>query len=329
MTRILLIETASPKRVREKAEQILTAQNYPNPEIWILCQESNSKLYSYLPGIHLINLDDRTAIRSGPFDAIYEFWTGEKRYRRWKTLSLRMKAKERYIIAGDGNEFRLTWKAICRHSLFRLKHPLPSDHRDYVDQDAQERILVLQTAEPICILKAMERIRENRIFSNPLYTIFCRNLPEMTESFRDIHLLDQVLTHSETRGSWKHLRFLRRQRFDAIVLFLTGNPSYWKMKLFAFLLGTRRILIFNEFNQCFFFNISQWIALLCYRMHDGQSYLSQSWGNPIAPRWMQILFPFMLKSVTLPFRFVWLLLVWLRLRIAGLIWSRNSHDYPL
>jgi hypothetical protein len=33
--------------------------------------------------------------------------------------------------------------------------------------------------------------------------------------------------------------------------------------------------------------------------------------------------------VIFPLRFLWLLLVWLRLRTAGLRWSRESHDYTL
>jgi hypothetical protein len=352
MIRILLIETASPKRIREKVRQILKGETGSNPEISILCHENNSRFYSDLSGVRLYPLCEHSnqsiakELAQNRFDAAFEFWTGDKRYRRRKLLSLRLKAKERFVLAGDGNEFRLTWKAICRHSIFRLQHPLPSDHRDYLDEDdVREKILVLQTAEPPYVISAMERIRANRLFINPHFTVFCRNRPEIAESFREIPLGDRVLAHSEIRGSWKHLRFLRRQRFDGIVLFLTGDPSYWKMKLFAFLLGTRRILIFNEFNDCFFFNLHQWFALLSRRMHewehpkleiprwDSLKPEIRGWDYPQSiSRWrraMWILLPLILKSVSLPFRFLWLLLIWLRLRISGLIWSRNSHDYPL
>jgi hypothetical protein len=361
MKRVLLIETGSPKRIREKAEQLLKSEVYPNPEISILCQEKNTHFYSELPGVRLYALADHSnshiarELARNRFDAVFEFWTGEKQYRRWKLLSLRLKAKERYILAGDGNEFRLTWKAICRHSIFRFQHPLPTDHHDYVDeQTSRENILVLQTAEPRYVLGAMERLREYRPFKNPHFTIFCRNWPEIADSFRGNPLLDQVLTHSETRGSWKYLRFLRRQRFDGIVIFLTGDPSYRKMKLFAFLLGTRRVLVFNESNDCFFFNLRQWFALLSRRMHEWEPQKSEmpQWDHPKReiPRrdpksairgwdysktiwrlryWLRVLLPLIIKSVSLPFRFLWLLLIWLRLRIAGLIWSRNSHDYSL
>jgi len=195
-----------------------------------------------------------------------------------KLLLLRIKAGKTYITAGDGNEFRLTWKALCRHTVFRMKHPLPTDHYDFaippaLKEDSPhtgQRVLIIQSAEPIFILKALEKLKDKSLFHDPRYTLFCRNRPEAVNSFQKHPMLDQVLIHSEARESWKHLRNLRRQKFDAIVLFMTGNPSYRKVKLFAFLLGIplRRILIFNETVDCFFFNWSQWFELVSRRRHD-------------------------------------------------------------
>ena len=271
------------------------------------------------------------------FDIAFGFWTGEKQYRRWKLLGFRLRAKKTYIIGGDGNEFRLTWKAICRHSIFRFRHPLPTDHRDYVEQvvdhvighavkHVSEEILVIQSAEPGYVFKALGRLEQEPVFTNPSFTIFCRNRPEILGSFQGNPLFKQVLSHSEARGSWNHLRSLRRKHFDGIVLFLTGDPSYWKVKLFAFLLGSRRILIFNEANDCFFFNLHQWLALISHRIQGGctRTERSTQWS-----RSTRILLSLILKSVFLPFRFLWLLLVWLRLRVAGLGWSRKSHDCSL
>ncbi len=139
MTRILLIETASPKRVREKAQQILKSSTYPDPEISILCNEKNRDKYKALSGakVHALAGPPRLgAIKDLPrnrFDIMFAFWTGERKYRSWKLLGLRLRAKKTFIIGGDGNEFRLTWKAVCRHSIFRLQHPLPTDHRCYVE----------------------------------------------------------------------------------------------------------------------------------------------------------------------------------------------------
>ena len=140
-------------------------------------------------------------------------------------------------------------------------------------------------------------------------------------------MVDQIWTHSETRGSWRHLKNLRRQKFDAIVLFMTGNPSYRKIKLFAFLLGVplRRILIFNESLDCFFFNWNQWLALVSHRINDRPHLDIKIKGiHHLAPPISSAT-----KLVLFPFRFLWLLLVWARLRISGIKSSRKNHDYSL
>jgi len=327
MTRILLIETASPKRIIEKAGQILASSVYPNPELFVLCTEKNASLFRALPGATVYALSEPSKsfadreIAGNRFDVLVAFWTGEKRYRLWKILGFRMKAKETYIVGGDGNEFRLTWKAICRHAIFRFQHPLPSDDRNYASPEGgHERILIIQSAEPAYVLNALDKLRQNPPFTNPQYTIFCRNKPEIVNSFRGHPMLYQVLTHVEALDSWKHLRKLKRTQFDAIVLFLTGDPSYWKIKPFAFFLGTRRILIFNESSDCFFFNFHRWLGLISHRVR-AHSYpgSSSAWGHS-----SRILISLVLKSVLFPFRFLWLLLVWLRLRSAGLSLSRET-----
>jgi hypothetical protein len=364
MTRILLVETASPKRVCHKLEQILKAAGSPEPEISVLCRESSREAFPDLPGITIYpttGSDDLrllTELNKKRFDVIYAFWTGEKQYRRIKLLALQLRATEMFIIGGDGNEFRLTWKAICRHAIFRRRHPLPSDHWDYLMPQAPEedrkpkrdpapqrppveelkvqpdpmekpsfqgdRVLVLQSAEPNYVLQVLDRLREIPLFDNPRYTLFCRNRPEVAAGFQDHPSLFEIRTHSETKDSWKHLQELRRSKFNAIILFLTGDPSYRKLKLFAFLLGVplHRTLIFNENLDCFFFNWNQWFTLIVRRMQwrpvpEGRSGWSHS---------ARILVSLILKSVVLPFRFFWLLLVWLRLRSAGLRSSRKNHD---
>ncbi|MDM7994252.1 MAG: hypothetical protein QUT30_01065 [Acidobacteriota bacterium] len=349
--RILLVETASPTRVLHTARQILAAAPDPKPEISILCLERSRGAYAGQSGVATIPCTDPVApdliadLHRKNFDIVYAFWTGEKHYRRMKLLALRLKAAEHRLIAGDGNEFRFTWKALCRHSLFRLRHPLPTDHWDFVlpqpapdNKPSQpptpranvetphsgERILILQSAEPPWILEALDRVQRNGLFRNPRYTLFCRNRQEIIEKLRAHPMLGDIRLHSETQGSWKHLRELRQSRFDAILLFLTGDPSYWKLKLFAFLLGVplRRMLIFNENIDCFFFNWSQWLGLIIDRMQSKPFPQSGSkWAHSA-----RILVSLLLKSAMLPFRFFWLLLVWLWLRSAGWTTSRKNHD---
>jgi hypothetical protein len=351
MTRILIVETASPKRIVHKVEQIRNAGLYPESEIDILCQPGTRQAYAGLPDVKIWATASggkhrfpKELIRKR-FDIVFAFWTGEKKYRWMKFRSLRINAGKTFITAGDGNEFRLTWKAICRHTTFRLKHPLPADHYGFVmpaeprealekgeryDETAYhagEQILVIQSAEPVFVLKALERLHNWSPFHNPLYTLFCRNRPEILRSFQNHPMLHKVWVHSETRESGKHLRNLREQGFDAIVLFMTGDPSYRKIKIFAFLLGVplNRILVFNETIDCFFFNWSQWFGLVSRRMREKPN----SRASMERLHYMAAPASSATKIVLFPFRFLWLLLVWVRLRLSGIKSSRKNHDYSL
>jgi hypothetical protein len=324
--------------------QILESGAYPNTELFILCEEKDSHRFLNLPRttvcpIQLPSL--KTAVEKLPrtgFDRTFVFWTGEKKYRPWKAMAFRLWPQNTYVLGGDGNEFKLTWKAICRHAVFRFHHPLPTDHSEYLDDIAsdgstflsdpagsRETVLIVQSAEPPYVLKALEILREHPHFKNPAFTLFCRNKPEIVSSFEGHPLLHRILTHSETQDSFQHLLALRRQHFDGVILFLTGDPSYWKVKVFAFLLGARRILAFNEEVDCFFVTFHKWLELISCRMrvrpYPGGG---ANWGSST-----RILISLILKSVLFPLRFLWLLLIWFRLRAAGLKSSRESHDCPL
>jgi hypothetical protein len=338
MTRILLVETASPKRVRRKAEEILAVEIYPNPEITILTND-HPRIVQYLretQGIRVIAIDrDKRrqmlrALRRERFDILYVFWTGEKRYRRNKLLAMRMNAAVIEVDIGDEHRFHLSWKNLLRFCLIRWKYPLPSDHYDFyqrwadqedVDPHEGEKILVIQSAEPPYVLAALEKLDRDPLFQNPRYTLFCRNKPEITRHFIGNPMLHEVRTHSETSNTWDHLRQLRRDRYDAVVVFFTGDPSYWKIKYFAFMLGARHKLIVNENNDCFFFSWGAWLALMAHRM-------GEKTRRERPPRWtyqLRLVFFLMAKIAVFPLRFLWLLLVWLRLRAFAMrFFARGS-----
>ena len=330
MTRILLVETAFPQRVRKRAEAILSGNVWPSPELTILCSDDlpTVRYLKEIPGVEVIPLPKRQKklvlndLKRRTFDAMNVFWTGERRYRRMKMTALRIPARVVEVDIGDGSRFRLTWKAIIRHSLFRLQHPLPTDHWDFVTPEpavqaprfSGERVLVVQSADPQHVLAVLQSLERQPLFRNPQYVLFCRNRPEVVRQFEHHPMLHCVITHTEDHGSLGHLLALRRERFDAVVLFLTGDPSYWKVKCFAFLLGARNKLIYNENHDCFYFSPLAWLSFMAHRLgehiHEGQQ-----------PRWThqaQILLSLAVKFLLFPFRFAWLLLVWLRLRSAGL-----------
>jgi hypothetical protein len=331
--RILLVETASPKRIYHKIEEIRQVGSYPDPEMAILCREDHCAVYENLSGVNIYPLllpepkGTLAELNQRKFDLVVAFWTGEKKYNRMKLLALRLRARSTLIIGGDGNEFRLTWKSACRHALFRWKHPLPTDHWDFASQpssletglnselfDEKEQVLVIQSAEPIYVLKALDTLKEKSPFQNASYSIFCRNRPEAIERFKVHPMISRLLVHSESRNSMKHLKNLRRIGFDSIVLLMTGDPSYRKVKFFAFLLGVsfNRILIFNEALDCFFFDWNQWFGLIFRRLQAQSCGRRGLWHHSTS----HLLISLILKSALLPFRFVWLLFVWLRLRLS-------------
>jgi O-antigen biosynthesis protein len=121
-----------------------------------------------------------------------------------------------------------------------------SDPAGRRNQNSKDRVLIIQSAEPDAVLNAVNHLKSLPNFRNSRYTVFCRNRSEILQYFNGHPMFAQVLTHSETEGWMKHLLQLRRERFDAVVALFTGDPSYWKIKFFAFLLGGRHKLFFDE-----------------------------------------------------------------------------------
>ena len=328
MTRVLLIETASPKRVRATAEAILADATYSEPQVTILCS-SDPKTIEYfqeIPGIRVrpLEIPERKRIRHDlgkqSFDVLRIFWTGEKKYRRMKMFAATIPTALTDVDSGDGGVFRLTWKAFLRFCWFRLRHPLPSDHYSFVPPRAAveqevyyqgEKVLIVESAEAPYILRALEHLSQRHLFRNPRYTVFCRNRPEVVARLQKHPMIAEVRTHTEAQRSWQHLSHLRKERFEGVVVFFTGDPSYWKIKYFVFLLGARHKVIFNENNDCFFFAWGEWLALLAHRLGERSRQGS-------GPRWLyqaRLLLFLSIKCLLFPFRFVWLLLVWARLRL--------------
>jgi len=336
MTRVLLVETASPLRVRTKAEEILAGNLYPEPQISILCSGDTrtSQYYSEIPEVEIISLlaapksSVRSVLRDRNLDVLYMFWTGERQYRAIKAFAFTLQARSVVVDSGDGGKFRLTWKAILRHALFRWRHPLPTDHWKFLSplqKPAEilhdgERILIVQSAEPAYILGALEKWNARPLFRNPRYTLFCRSLPQIVQCFRGHPLLTDIRVHNEMARWWTHIRSLRSERFDAVAVFFTGDPSYWKIKYLPFLLGARHKVILNENNDCFFFSWTSLLGLLAHRLGER----SKSGNRPHWPHPVRSLSLLPVKALLFPFRFAWLLLVWLRLRCAALAAGKEN-----
>lgn len=183
------------------------------------------------------------------------------------------------------------------------------------------RVLVLQTASPSYVKRAMKEILAKELLGPVHITLFSRALPDELSQFRGISWIDELSVHHESRAALKHLRELRRGRFDVVVAFFTRDPSYWKMKLFVFLCGGRHLLLFNEHLGCFFFTPSAFLQFLLARFREWRLRSKQKLGYALgtsqvlilqpASLWLALLRPLhlALKVVVFPFRFLYLL-VW-------------------
>ena len=60
----------------------------------------------------------------------------------------------------------------------------------------------------------------------------------------------ELITFDAVKGhGYQSVAQLRARRFDVSVVLLPGRPSFAKAKLAAFVLNTRRIFVFNEYNE--------------------------------------------------------------------------------
>jgi hypothetical protein len=346
--KILIVQSAHPERVLRAFERLREGHVFAHPSYTLFCRHRPEILDFFRDHPMLAAIRGHSGVRSAwrnlrglrreKYDGLVLFFTGEPDHWKITLLAFLLGVPNKLIFKENNDYFLFTWKAafslirqrlwsrlkmVCRNGMLRartwLKWPFGRRPRPPVPAEEQEwypgeRILLLQSAHPPCVLRALDRLGQVPLFHNPRYTLFCRDYPEVREQFQLHPMLYEIRLHSKTQNSWTHLRRLRHERFDAVVLFMTGDRGYWKIQCFAFLLGARHKVIFNENNDCFYFTWRAWFRLLAHRTAT-RSKLSThaSWTSPITG-----LLLFLVKLLLLPFRFVWLLMVWLHLRRSAM-----------
>ncbi len=96
----------------------------------------------------------------------------------------------------------------------------------------ERKVLVVQSADPSFILRALDLPDNKPLFQKACLTLFCRDRSEILKPFAGHPMLDAIKTHSETRGWWKHFGSLRKEHFDAVAVFFTG-PALGGRERFA------------------------------------------------------------------------------------------------
>jgi hypothetical protein len=345
--KVLILQSAHPEFVLQALDSLREHPVFMNPRYALLCSDRPDilRFFQGHPMIDSIHAHSgaRTAwkmlaqLRAEKYDSLVLLFTGEPGYWKTKGFAFLLGTQHKLVFNENGEHFHLTWKSALASFRYRLHHRPKSSSpgfaaslRDMFSRTRSrlpgfdpaeapgeyrgERILILQSADPAYVLRALGRLKEAPLFSNPRYTVFCRAFPEVVAKFRHHPMLHETRCHSKTRGSWNHWRHLRREHYDAVVFLLTGEPGYWKMKCFAFLLGARHKVVFNENNDCFYFTWRSWFRLLAHRAagQPGASAQSQ-WISRAAGYAL-----WLIKFLLFPFRFAWLLIVWLRLRRSAM-----------
>jgi hypothetical protein len=182
------------------------------------------------------------------------------------------------------------------------------------------KVLVIQTARPEYIDRAMKDILAKNLLGPSRISVFCRGLAEERAKFQAMSWIDELLIHQETDGALGHLSRLRKARYDVVVAFFTRDPSYWKAKWFAFLAGGRHRLIFNEHLGCFFYTRKAFYSFLKTRYREWKLRCKQKIGNSLGTSQgyvsrsqsmgMRLIRPLHLavKILLFPIRFLYLLL---------------------
>ncbi len=341
---ILIVQSAHPAFVLRALEILDKNPAFAYPRYTLLCSNRPDILAFFQDHPMITAIQGHSGLRTAwrmlrrlrgeKYDGIVLFLTGERGY--WKIIAFAflLGIRDKLVFNEHDECFYCSWKEAFALILRQRKNrPKPAGQnlmsrmlavlgrlvRRPVQDSLRnpypgERVLILQTADPPCVLRALDRLQQAPLFSNPRYTLFCRAFPEVLERFRNHPMLYETRVHTRTRNSWRHLRSLRNENFDAVVLFLTGAPGYWKMKCFAFLVGTRHRVIFNENSDCFYFKWNAWFKLLAHRMGGGSAVTTPSrWSSQAAG--ISLL---LVKILLFPFRFVWLLFVWLQLRRSAM-----------
>jgi ADP-heptose:LPS heptosyltransferase len=339
---ILVVQSAHPDRVLQVLQALAGKSVFTNPRYTLLCRNEPVilecfKNHPMLAGIRCHSgirsaMSSLRSLRREKYDGAVILFTREPEHWKIKIFVFLLGIRNKLIFNEAGDCFYFTWwqasalvwhrvkqrlATTGRHSLDQVRTllglPLSVQRRPAPESYPGERILVVQSADASGVLRALDRLRQAPLFANPRYTVFCRDLPETVTKFQHHSMVYETRLHTRTHNSWGHLRLLRRQHYDAVVLFLTGEPGYWKIKCFAFLLGAKHKVVFNENNDCFYFQWKAWSRLLSHRMASRSGISAHAgWKTQVAGLLLKLI-----KLLCFPFRFVWLLMIWMQLRVSA------------
>lgn len=282
----------------------------PNPLVDVLCRADKRASFSESPDVDgvLTYPVERTRttltrllkhLRQQRYDVAAALFTGKPTFRKLKILTWAVGAPQHLLFNEHLDCFYSSPSRLLRLALRRLLRGV-----DIVgaSMPAHQKVLVVQTAEEGFTRQVIGRVLDGSLFYKPTVHLFCREDKRLY--FREILPADQIQTYPVRHNIavlTKSLRRLHKYRYDVVVASLTGRPTYTGFKLLTFAAGARKVLLFNDHLDCFYFSATRLLRFLAERQTAGTHY---------SPRQAFVLYPLsqLSKLLLFPFRFLYLVI---------------------
>jgi ADP-heptose:LPS heptosyltransferase len=170
-----------------------------------------------------------------------------------------------------------------------------------------EKVLLVCTSTTSNVSRAVGVLRQ-KAFQSPQIDLLCRalELPDYEKNPNVRHVL--VFPHRQEY--WAALKLwgqILRERYNVVAVLWCLDPGRFKAKLFAFLCGGRRLLIFNENLDCEYLKPRYLMAIMSSRGRDG-TLLPKTWKS-LFRRLLEGGFLGFIRLLMFPFRILFLVLL--------------------
>ncbi len=148
----------------------------------------------------------------------------------------------------------------------------PAFHSRFQSQLRRDAVLLVQTESAELIEEYLRETFPQHHFTRPSLSMLCHQ--EELPHWQRMHTDWRFWTYGSLGGLPRLVPELRRQYFDACVVFFTGNSDFTKVKALALTCGARQKIAVNEYQQ--FIEVSP-ASLLRFGL--------QRWRHGVVPKW--------------------------------------------
>ncbi|MGI8783554.1 MAG: hypothetical protein ACR2L2_07900 [Acidobacteriota bacterium] len=333
---VLLVQTDDAATIQTAAQKLLDGNIAgADPTVDILCSASSSATFqpvAFPPKVDLVRTYPAkpswaaarrllAELRRERYDVAAVVLSGKPTFRKLKLLPWLVGARHRLIFNENLDCFYSSPARLGRLLLRRLRHgsDIPAPIAETIERAQprryalRPRLLVVQTSADDQVDEILSRLADETLFAAPRVDVLCRQ--DKRAHFTGSPLVAATHTYAlqHRLGDFrKLLRQMRHERYDVVVIHLTGVSAYSNLKALAFLLGGKQILLFNEHLDCFYFSPRLFLRFLTARRvehFDRPRFHWELWLYPLSQ---------ISKLVTFPFRFLYLVM-----QVTTVQWTRG------